>query len=123
MSNSFDQTKSVIDLYIKSSDSFIKLTLAVLGATVAFPTRENFIPPVVLLFAWLLLLLSVAASLFYQYFAIHLLDSLSKDSGDPGPLAPFIRKAGYFYGAMMITFYLGTVCALAGIYQRLAEVP
>jgi hypothetical protein len=54
MSDSFDQTKAVIDLYIKSSDSFIKLSLAVLAASVAFPTKDcppDLILPIVLLAA------------------------------------------------------------------------
>ena len=124
MSDSFDQTKAVIDLYIKSSDSFIKLALAVLAASVAFPTKDwpsHEIPSVVLLAAWILLLISVAAGCLYQYLAIHLLDSLSKDSGAPGVLARCIPKAGVAYGAMMITFYVGAVLALAGIYERLSH--
>ncbi len=124
MSDSFDQTKAVIDLYIKSSDSFIKLALAVLAASVAFPTKDwppGLTPPVVLLAAWFLLLISVAAGCLYQYLAIHLLDSLSKDPGAPGVLARCIPKAGVVYGAMMITFYVGAVLALAGIYERLSH--
>jgi len=124
LSNSFDQTKVVIDLYIKSSDSFVKLALAVLAGSVAFPTKEwpsDLVPPLVLLVAWILLLLAVAAGCLYQYLAIHLLDSLSIDPGAPGPLKPFIHRAGYFYGAMMVTFYAGAVLAFVGIYQRLAH--
>ena len=48
MSDLFDQTKVVIDLYIKSSDTFIKLSLVVIAASVAFPTKEwpsSFAPP------------------------------------------------------------------------------
>src|SRR5262245_28216296 len=119
MSQSFDQMKAVIDLYTKSSDSFIKLALAVLAASVAFPTRDwplHVVPPPTLVTAWVLLLASVAAGCLYQYLAIHLLDSLSANPGAPGLLAPWIPRAGTAYGAMMLTFYLGAVLALVGMY-------
>jgi hypothetical protein len=122
VSKPFEQTKAVIELYIRSSDSFIKLALAVLAASVAFPTKDwpaHFRPPTVLLVAWATLSLSVAAGCLYQYLAIHLLDSLSDVPGAPGLLARWIPKAGYAYGTMMIFFYIGTVLALAGISQRL----
>jgi hypothetical protein len=111
-----------MDLYIKSSDSFIKLALAVLAGSVAFPTKDwppNLVPPLVLLLAWILLLLAVAAGCLYQYLAIHLLDAYCAHPGSPGLFRPFIRHAGYAYGAMMVTFYVGAVLAFVGIYQRL----
>jgi hypothetical protein len=123
MSQSFDQTKAVVDLYINSSDSFIKLALAVLAASVGFPSKwaPGDAPPAALLTGWILLLASVAAGSLYQYLAIHLLDSLSENPGAPGLLARWIPKAGRAYGAMLIAFYLGAVLALVGIYQRLVQ--
>ena len=124
LNHSFDQTKAVIDLYMRSSDSFIKLALAVLGVSIAFPTKDS-LPhlgaPLLLLPAWVFLLLSVAAGCLYQYLAIHLLDSLSDEPGAPGLFAPWIPKAGVAYGVMITTFYLGSVLALVAIYERLVQ--
>ena len=95
-----------------------------LAASVAFPIKES-LPhlgaPLLLLPAWAFLLLSVAAGSLYQYLAIHLLDSLSEEPGAPGLLAPWIPKAGVAYGVMLTTFYLGSVLALAAIYERLVQ--
>ena len=115
MSDSFDQMKAVIDLYIKSSDSFIKIALVVIAASVAFPTKEwpvGFTPPTLLLLSWFLLLASVGFGCLYQYLAIHLLDSISDLPGTPGLLKRWIPRAGWIYGAMMITFFPGALLAL-----------
>jgi len=122
LNHSFDQATAVIGMYTKSSDSFIKLALAVLAASVAFPTKD-WVPhsgvPLLLLAAWTILFVSVAAGCLYQYLAIQLLDSLSEDPGSPGLLTRWAPNAGTAYGVMMMTFYLGSLLALGGIYQRL----
>jgi len=129
------QTRYAVDLqvtplYLESARTYLQLSLALLGLTVAFRKYlygDRALPRVgwSTVICWVLLLVSIGSNALYQYAAVHFLDAMSGYPGKPFLPAWLVGNPGRVYGVMVVSFYLSTVFfmgpALSEVRSRRAE--
>ena len=114
MQTRYDINLQIIPLYLESARTYLQLSLALLGLTVAFRKYllgDQALPRVgwATVVCWTLLLLAIGASALYQYAAVHFLDALSGSPGKPFLPSWLVSNPGRAYGVMVVSFYLSTV--------------
>jgi hypothetical protein len=108
----FDREKTVLSMYSDNAKTYIQLSGAALGLTLTFTDKILHLPSTAniatgwMIAVWSLYLIAIGAGAFYQFLAAKLLDAYLDWGHDKtwDWLAP-----GYVYGAMLLTFYGGTV--------------
>jgi len=113
-----------MSLYIDSAQIYLELSIGALALSIIF--KEKIIGEsgpvkvsIILALSWLLYLLTIGASAFYQYLAVKFLDSISPY---PGPIQYFealVRSPGKVYGAMLVFFFTASILLVASSAMQL----
>jgi len=111
--------KDVLPLFIDSAKVFAQMSIAALGLTIIFrekvlgqagPMKVNWL----MVGSWACYLITFFFSLVYQWLAIRLI-SLRNHYEDPYfPLTIRQFYPGNIYGAMLITFFIGSLLLVVG---------
>ena len=120
----FIVNKEIMPLYLDSAKTFMSLSTGALGLTVAF--REKIIGAqpgsrvsALMLVSWLLFLLTIGSSAFYQYLGVKFLDSVSCYPGKIQYFEDLVRNPGRVYGCMLVFFFLGAVFFVVASWRQL----
>ena len=110
----YESAKDTIALYISSSTTFINLSTGALILTVTF--REKVLgqegplePGLIIISSWIMFLLAIGTGAFYQYLAVKKLESISGFESPSWVHKRLRNNPGYFYGAMLLSFFAGVI--------------
>ena len=103
----------IIPLYIESAQLYLQLSIAAIGLSVAFKekilgqkSKKNVSRALV--GSWLLYLVTIGVSAFYQYLAVKFLDKSLDPDVTVKWFKDLVNEPGHIYGVMMITFFLAS---------------
>lgn len=119
--------RNLIPMYVDSAKTYSELSIGALALTIAFKEkvlgesgrmRKN----TVLVTSWLCFLIAIAASAYYQWVAVRLLEHFMKKVIGQGvlsfPLTISWLWPGYAYGVMVCAFFVAAILlVLASTYQ------
>ncbi len=123
----FDEAAILMGMYIDSAKTYLQLSTFALGFSLAVleklrvkkhaARRDS-----LLILSWLGFMLTVGLSSFYQYLAVKFLDQKSSNPGSLG-LIPvgWVSAPGYFYAAMLVSFYIGVLALSLLMFRRPGE--
>ena len=95
---------NIVSLYLESARTYLQLSIALLGLTVAFRERvfgKDYMPRITawMLLCWATLLLSIGCNALYQYAAVHFLDAQSGFGAKTFLPEWLVQNPGRAYGA------------------------
>jgi hypothetical protein len=101
-------------LYMDSAQMYLQLSIGALALTIIFKEKilgeKNGINvELYLIVSWLLFLLTIGFSAFYQYLAVKFLDSVSDVPGKIQYFESLVRAPGKIYGLMLLSFFSAAV--------------
>jgi len=118
--------KEIIPLYLDSAKTFMSLSSAALGLTIVF--REKVIGSKpgtrvsnLMVASWLLFLLTIGSSAFYQYLGVKFLDSISCFPGTIQLFESLVRNPGRIYGCMLVFFFVGATLLVLAAWRQLRD--
>ena len=120
----YEVNLDIIPLYLESARTYLQLSIAMLGLTVAFREKifgEGTLPRVNVstVLCWGTLLLSIRFNALYQYAAVHFLDAQSVHPGKTFLPSWLVSSPGRAYGAMVVLFYLGSLLFVVPAFTEL----
>jgi hypothetical protein len=124
----FDEYVTLMGMYIDSAKTYLQLSTFALGFSLAFLEKLRVKKRAVgrdslLILSWLGFILAVGFSSFYQYLAVKFLDQRSSNPGSLGLIpVEWARAPGYFYGAMLVSFYLGVLALSLLMFRRSGSI-
>jgi len=110
----FEVNQVIMPLYIDSAQMYLQLSIGALALTIIFKEKilgeKNGIKvELYLVVSWLLFLLTIGFSAFYQYLAVKFLDSVSDGPGKIQYFESLVRSPGKIYGLMLLSFFSAAV--------------
>jgi hypothetical protein len=120
----FDEAAILMGMYIDSAKTYLQLSTFALGFSLAVleklrGKRRETGRDSLLILSWLGFMFTVGLSSFYQYLAVKFLDQKSSNPGSLGLIpAGWVRAPGYFYAAMLISFYIGVLALSLLMFRR-----
>ncbi|GAB5394494.1 MAG: hypothetical protein Altm1KO_40120 [Alteromonas macleodii] len=111
---SVEANQIIIPMYIESAQLYLQLSIAAIGLSVAFKEKilgqtQKKSVSLLLASSWLFFLITIALSAFYQYIAVKFLDKELDPTVVVKYFVSFVNEPGHVYGAMLITFFLGSI--------------
>ena len=122
-----ESVKLLMPLYIDSAKTYSQLSIGALALTIVF--KEKVLGDVgrmqvnkLLIASWFCFLISIAASAYYQWVAVRLINHYIKKTAGfdvvQFPLTISWLWPGYAYGLMVSTFFIAaSLLVLSSIYQ------
>ena len=117
--------KEIMPLYIDSAQFFAALSSGALGLTIVFYEKIVGYRPGdsinrTMVASWLLFLLAIGTSAFYQYLAIRFLDFVSCYPAKPSKLYQgLIEAPGNVYGAMLFLFVAASALLVISAWRQI----
>ena len=118
----FSETKEIISLYIDTTKTLLSLSTGALALTIIL--RKEIVgaaagSPIgnMMLAAWMFYLLTILFSALYQYFGVKYLETFSIDPGEIGKFKNLVHESGRPYGAILVTFCIGSIFLVCSAYQ------
>ncbi|MCW8859465.1 MAG: hypothetical protein OQK97_07150 [Deltaproteobacteria bacterium] len=110
----FEVNQIIMPLYMDSAQMYLQLSIGTLALTIIFKEKilgeKNGINvELYLIVSWLLFLLTIGFSAFYQYLAVKFLDSVSDVPGKIQYFESLVRAPGKIYGLMLLSFFSAAV--------------
>ncbi|MCW8891787.1 MAG: hypothetical protein OQL18_00515 [Deltaproteobacteria bacterium] len=110
----FEVNQIIMPLYMDSAQMYLQLSIGALALTIIFKEKilgeKNGINvELYLIVSWLLFLLTIGFSAFYQYLAVKFLDSVSDVPGKIQYFESLVRAPGKIYGLMLLSFFSAAV--------------
>ena len=118
--------KEIIPLYIDTAKSFLNVSSAALGLTIVFREKVvgvqlNSKVGLLMISSWLFYLLTIGASVLYQYLAVKFLDSVSCARGTIQYFETLVANPGIIYGIMLVFFFIASLLLIATASKELLK--
>ena len=129
MTETFEQHRIIIQMYIDSAKTYAQLSVGALALSIGFMERVMGDKPKlptsrVLICSWACFLTSIGAGALYQYCAVKYLDVLADGAQNiSANLRYFAERPGTLYGTMLVTFCLGAILLTVAVGLRLRGAP
>lgn len=125
MPDNFDREYKVMNMYTDNAKTYIQLSGAALGLSVAFMHQilgvdkdARIKPSPLFLASWIAFLLAIILGALYQYLAAKYMDQFLDDYA-PGFWNRLAEQPGWVYGFMLVAFYAGCIAFASGALWKL----